>query len=164
MRTLCNHRTANRRTPNRRCATLARSWMVGRTVRAIVDALSQGEPVDRIARRVHVSKQSVRGVRERECVEIDRRKQLIAAQAARGATEAFDQLNERLLTEKIPTALLVPIAGMCTDKVIALGDPTLTLRHDHFHHITKDDLLAFAVARSEKQAKATVLEVPTLPA
>src|SRR5207249_5277520 len=74
----------------------------------------------------------------------------------RGATEAFDQLNERLLTEKIPTALLVPIAGMCTDKVIALGDPTLTLRHEHFHRITNDDLLAYALARSGRRRDASL--------
>jgi hypothetical protein len=52
-----------------------------------------------------------------------------------------------------------------TDKIIALsGDNTQAIQHLHLHGLSDEDLVAFAVSRSEKRAKAAVVEVPALPA
>ena len=56
----------------------------------------------------------------------------------------------------------MPIAGVATDKMLALrGDSALTIRHDHLHRITDDDLIAFALARSkadrESNAQAKII-------
>jgi hypothetical protein len=56
---------------------------------------------------------------------------MIAASAARLATEGFDQLNERLRSEKVPTALLVPITGMATDKLVALANDPMQIQVSH---------------------------------
>lgn len=56
---------------------------------------------------------------------------MIAASAARLAAEGFDQLNERLLSEKVSTALLVPIAGMATDKLVALSNDPMQIHVSH---------------------------------
>jgi hypothetical protein len=39
----------------------------------------------------------------------------------------------------------------------------LTIRHEHTHRLTDDDILAFAVARAQKLAKARVIEAQPLP-
>jgi hypothetical protein len=64
-------------------------------------------------------------VREREWHDIAHRKQLIAASAARLATNGFDRLNAEMDAGNIKGALLVPVTGMAIDKIIALsGDAT----------------------------------------
>ena len=90
---------------------------------AIINALGIGEPIENIARHLHTSKQSVMAIRERESLEITRRKELIRASAARLAANGFDKLNREMDAGKINGALLVPVTGMATDKVIALSPP-----------------------------------------
>src|SRR5258708_3162499 len=94
----------------------------------VVNLLSQGEPVSRIAKKCRMSVHSVMAIRERRSQAIADRKNLIAASAARLAAEGFDQLNERLRSEKVPTALLVPITGMATDKLVALSNHPLQIQ------------------------------------
>jgi hypothetical protein len=92
---------------------------------AIINALARGEPVERIARQFHTSKHTIMSVREREWHDIAHRKQPIAASAARLAANGFDRLNAEMDAGNIKGALLVPVTGMATDKVIALsGDAT----------------------------------------
>jgi DNA-binding NarL/FixJ family response regulator len=54
-----------------------------RKAQAIINALARGEPVTLIARRLRTSHDTVRAMRDREYAEISRRKELIAASAAR---------------------------------------------------------------------------------
>jgi hypothetical protein len=95
----------------------------GGKIQAIINALSLGEPVDQIARRLKTSKHTIIAVRERESHDIARRKELIRASAARLAANGFDKLNREMDAGKINGALLVPVTGMATDKVIALSPP-----------------------------------------
>jgi len=102
----------------------------------IVALLAQGEPITRIEQTTKACEHTIRAVRSQESSEISQRKQLIVAQAFRAATTAFDQLNSRLDTEHIPTAMLVPIAGMATDKLALLSaqDPLqvqVQVQHTH---------------------------------
>jgi len=97
----------------------------------VVNLLSQGEPVSRIAKKCRMSVHSVMAIRERRSQAIADRKQMIAASAARLAAEGFDQLNERLRSEKVPTALLVPITGMATDKLVALSNDPMQIQVSH---------------------------------
>jgi hypothetical protein len=90
---------------------------------AIVNALSIGEPIQSIAARLHSSTSTVIATRERESLDIERRKQLIRASAARLAANGFDKLNREMDAGRINGALLVPVTGMATDKVIALSPP-----------------------------------------
>jgi hypothetical protein len=92
-------------------------------LQAIVNALSIGEPIQSIAARLHSSTSTVIATRERESLDIERRKQLIRASAARLAANGFDKLNREMDAGKINGALLVPVTGMATDKVIALSLP-----------------------------------------
>ena len=94
-----------------------------RKIQAIINSLSLGEPVDQIARRLKTSKHSIMAVRERESHDIARRKELIRASAARLAANGFDKLNREMDAGRINGALLVPVTGMATDKVIALSPP-----------------------------------------
>jgi hypothetical protein len=99
----------------------------------VVNLLSQGEPVSRIAKKCRMSVHSVMAIRERRSQAIADRKRMIAASAARLAAEGFDQLNERLRSEKISTALLVPITGMATDKLVALSNDPQQINVTHTH-------------------------------
>jgi hypothetical protein len=83
-------------------------------------------------------------VREREWHDIARRKQLIAASAARLAANGFDRLNAEMDAGNIKGALLVPVTGMATDKVIALsGDARAPLMNLNLNLQPVDLLAAF---------------------
>jgi hypothetical protein len=109
---------------------------------AIINALANGEPIERIARRLHCSKHTAMAVRERESYDIAHRKQLIAASAARLAANGFDRLNAEMDAGNIKGALLVPVTGMAIDKVIALsGDASARLMNLNVN-IQRVDLVA----------------------
>jgi hypothetical protein len=113
-----------------------------RKIQAIINALSLGEPVDQIARRLKTSKHTIIAVRERESHDIARRKELIRASAARLAANGFDKLNHEMDAGNINGALLVPVTGMAIDKVIALSsnDP-LSGVQQHLHlHLQPNDV------------------------
>src|SRR4029453_7191150 len=112
-------------------------------LQAIINALSIGEPIQSIAARLHSSTSTVIATRERESLDIERRKQLIRASAARLAANGFDKLNREMDAGNINGALLVPVTGMAIDKVIALSsnDPLSGVQqHLHLHlqpnHVT----------------------------
>jgi hypothetical protein len=108
----------------------------GGKIQAIINALSLGEPVDQIAKRLKTSKHTIIAVRERESHDIARRKELIRASAARLAANGFDKLNREMDAGNINGALLVPVTGMAIDKVIALSsnDPLSGVQqHLHLH-------------------------------
>jgi hypothetical protein len=131
----------------------------------IVNALANGDSIRAIARALHVSNNTVVAIREQEWQQVAARKQRLAAQWEQVATKSVDQLNDHLDTSTLPPNILVPIAGVSTDKLLALrGEASLYIRHEHLHHsITKQDLLSFALARS-KTAQATVIDADTHPA
>ena len=90
----------------------------------IVNLLSLGEPGAAIARLTHSSRNTVDAVRARRWDDVEQRKQLIRSSAARLAVKGFERLNQEMDAGKIKGALLVPVTGMATDKVIALSaDP-----------------------------------------
>ena len=127
----------------------------------IVNALANGDSQRAISRTLQVSNNTVTAVAEQEWQQVEARKARIAAQCERNATLAADQLTERLETEKLSANQLVPILGVNVDKMLALrGGAALTLRHEHTHRITDDDLLAFAIARSKQiqAAQGQVIE------
>src|SRR5262249_19816309 len=147
--------------PKRHTAKLCRA----RTRQAIVNALASGDSKRAIARQLGVSNNTVTAVAAQEWEQVAARKYRIAGQAERAATRAFDELNQRLdAPNQISTQLLIPIAGMSVDKMLSLrGDSALTIRHEHTHRLTDEDIIAFAVARAQKPAREHVVEAEALP-
>jgi hypothetical protein len=92
-------------------------------LQAIINALGSGQTIEHITRTLHCGTETVLGIRERESEDIEKRKQLIRASAARLAANGFDKLNREMDAGNINGALLVPVTGMATDKVIALSPP-----------------------------------------
>ena len=130
----------------------------------IVNALANGDSVRAIVRALHVSNNTVVAIRDQDWQQVAARKERIAAQAELNATLAAEQITDELQSgRKIPLNLLIPTFGVNADKLIQLrGDPALTIRHEHTHRLTDDDLLAFAIHRS-KQIQATVIEPEPRP-
>jgi hypothetical protein len=86
----------------------------------IVSALANGDSKRAIARALRVSSNTVTAVAEQEWQQVAARKTRIAAQCEAVVTKAFDQLSDRLDADTLPPNLLVPIAGVATDKLLAL--------------------------------------------
>ena len=125
------------------CAPKPRGKYTGERIppaklQAIVNALAIGEPIEHIAARLHSSTQSVIATRERESLDITRRKELIRASAARLAANGFNKLNREMDAGNINGALLVPVTGMATDKVIALSQDQLPQQNLHLHLQPRD--------------------------
>ena len=129
---------------------------------AIINALGIGEPIENIARHLHTSKQSVMAIRERESLEITRRKELIRASAARLAANGFDKLNREMDKGNINGALLVPVVGMATDKVALLSaaDPFSPSQHIHMHLQPNDVVGKFNAMLHALEEKARALPDP----
>jgi len=87
---------------------------------AIITSLADGESKRSIARRLNVSNNTVDAVAATDWQQVASRRERIAAQAELTVTKAFDQINEHLDQAKVPLNILVPVAGMATDKLIAL--------------------------------------------
>jgi hypothetical protein len=100
----------------------------------IVNALANGDSKRAIARALRVSNNTVTAVAEQEWQQVAARKTRIAAQCEAVATKAFDQLNDRLDADTLPANVLVPIAGVATDKLLALraGDPNSNFISIHY--------------------------------
>ena len=131
----------------------------------IVNALATGDSKRVIARELRVSINTVTAIADQEWQQVETRKVRIAAQAELNATLAAERITSELQSSKhIPITVLVPVFGVNVDKTVALrGDSLLTIRHQHTHRLTNDDILTFAVARAQKLAKARVVEVGALP-
>lgn len=73
---------------------------------------------------------------------------------------AGERISDKLENgDDISLNSLVPIFGVAVDKMLALrGDTALTIRHDHFHEMSDDELIAFAVARSKCREKRLKLK------
>jgi hypothetical protein len=135
-----------------------------KTYRAIALLLADPDAaVMHIAKRHRVSEHTVRAIRAREAQAIAERKQRLASIFANVAEIAAERMEELACQANLRDAGTT--AGIATDKLIALaGDSVQTIRHLHSFNLTKDDLIAFALQRSQKRAQAAVVEVPTLPA
>jgi len=133
----------------------------------IVAALANGDSVRAIARALHHSPNTVTAVAQQEWKRVGARKERLAAQAEQIATRAADLMLERLHNKgahDIPVNTLVPVFGVAVDKTLSLrGDSLATIRHIHSIDLSDDDIVAFCVSRSEKRAKAAVVEVQALP-
>src|SRR5262249_368717 len=111
----------------------------------IVNALANGDSQRAIARNLHVSPNTVSVVAEQEWTRVEARKGRIAAQAELNATLAANRMTDELQSKKrIPLNVLVPVFGVNIDKAIALrGDNLLTIRYEHTHRLTDEDIIAF---------------------
>jgi len=122
----------------------------------IVSALANGDSKRAIARALRVSNNTVTAVAEQEWQQVEARKARIAAQAEQIASRSADLMLERLNgkdARKIPLNVLNPVFGVAVDKTISLrGDASQTVRHLHSIDLTDDDLIAFAVARSQQRS------------
>ena len=86
---------------------------------------------------------------------MEARKARLAAQWEQAATEAVDQLNDHLDASTLPPNALVPVAGVATDKLLALsGDPALTQTQQNLHL----HLQSYDVARQFNARCATMKE------
>ena len=131
------------------------------TRQEIVNALSNGDSIRAIARTLHVSNNTVVAIQNQEWQQVAARKGRLAAQAERNALMAGEQIAEALEQRKYPPSALVPVYGVSLDKALALrGDASLTLRHEHTHRLTDDDILAYALHRT-KLAKAAAIDTPS---
>ena len=133
-------------------------------LQAIVNALAIGEPIEQIAARLHSSTQSVIATRERESLDITRRKELIRASAARLAANGFNKLNREMDAGNINGALLVPVTGMAVDKVIALSSDQSPQQNLHLHLQSVDIAGTFNSFLHELQEKAKALHPSPAPA
>jgi hypothetical protein len=97
--------------------------------------LAAGDSKRSIAKTLRVSNNTVTAVAEQHWQQVETRKARIAAQAERAATRAFDRINYKLDSpDDIPLNILVPVAGVSVDKLIALrGDPSIVARIEHAH-------------------------------
>ena len=87
----------------------------------------------------------------------------IAAQAERAATKAFDRINEKLdSSDDISLNVLVPVAGMSVDKVLALRDPTIVARIEHV--ATGNIFQAYAELCDAIKARAKAADQPATTA
>jgi hypothetical protein len=136
----------------------------GGKIQAIINALSLGEPVDQIARRLKTSKHTIIAVRERESHDIARRKELIRASAARLAANGFDKLNREMDAGNINGALLVPVTGVAIDKVIALSSDQSPQQNLHLHLESVDVAGTFNSLLHSLQEKAKALHPSPAPA
>jgi transposase-like protein len=138
-----------------------------KTYRAIVQLLADPDAtVMHIAKRHRVSEHTVRAIRAREAQAIAERKQRLASIFANVAEISAERMEELAGQANLRDAGIT--AGIATDKLLALsGDVSTTVRHLHSFDLSEDDIIAFAVARSqqlsEKRAQAAVVEVPALP-
>ena len=102
--------------------------------RGVMRLLSEGTSARKICRACHVTRETVRAVERREAESISARKQELAASAARVAQASIEQLEDDVAAGKIKGAQLVPVFGVCVDKLQALsGDPALRIALDHSH-------------------------------
>ena len=108
----------------------------------IVNALANGDSKRAIARALRVSNNTVTAIAEQEWQQVAARKARLAAQWEQVATKAVDQLNDHLDASTLPPNALVPIAGVATDKLLALSaDPALTQSQQHLHlHLQSTDI------------------------
>ena len=131
-----------------------------KTYRAIVRLLADPDArIEHIAKRHRVSEHTVRAIRAREAVAIAERKQRLMSIFANVAEISVERMEELAGQASLRDAGIT--AGIATDKLLALsGDSLMTIRHEHTHRLTDDDILAFAVARS-KQIQAQVIDTPS---
>jgi hypothetical protein len=124
----------------------------------IVNALAAGDSKVRIAKSLRVSRNTVTAVADQEWHKVEQRKARIAAQAERAATKAFERINQKLDSEDdIPLNILVPVAGVSVDKLIALrGDPSLVARIEHVHSVNVFTAYAELTRAIEARANAKV--------
>jgi len=109
----------------------------------IVNALANGDSKSAIARALRVSNNTVTAIAEQEWQQVAARKGRLAAQWEQVATKAINQLNDHLEASTLTPNALVPIAGVATDKLLALrGDPSLTQIQQNLHlHLQSNDLV-----------------------
>ena len=114
-----------------------------------------------IARVVRCSRNTVDAIRTWRLSDVEQRKQLIRASAARLATKAFDRLNDEMDAGNIKGLLLMSVTGMATDKVVALSSSnTMQLQVIQTHHSSQElwDRLEELAARLKAPKACKVVE------
>ena len=140
-----------------------------RIYREVMRLLSEGNSVRKICRACHVTRETVRAVERREALPISTRKQELAVIAARVAQTSIEQIEDQVAGGKIKGVGLVPVFGVCVDKLQSLsGDPLLRIEHSHSHihaHIN-DCSYQELLAKLPRRNTTPVIDTPpqeTLP-
>jgi hypothetical protein len=126
----------------------------------VIDCLVAGDSHSAIARRLHISRPVVAAVERAEFDTVSQRKERLAVLSERGAMLAGERLIADIEAGKIKAGSLVAPFGVFVDKALALrGDGIVKVQHEHTHRLSADDILGFAVQRSQqlKQANARTL-------
>jgi len=139
-----------------------------RVYRQVIALLAHGTSDAKIARLCSVSRNTVAAVRQVEAQTIEQRKQTILATAARVAELGFERIEEELAAGKIKGTQLVPVAGMATDKVLALSNDPQQINVTHtlepgVNLYAKLEALAHAI-NSRPAAPRTIGAQAELPA
>lgn len=127
----------------------------------IINSLAAGDSKSQIAKALRVSRNTVSAVAEQEWFKVEQRKARIAAQAELAATRAFERINDKLDSpDDIPLNILVPVAGVSVDKLLALrGDPGMVQRIEHVHQ--GNIFHAFAKFHDEALAAINARDIKT---
>jgi hypothetical protein len=88
--------------------------------RDVMRLLSEGISARKICRACHVTRETVRAVERREAESISALKQRLAASAARVAQASIEQIEDDVAAGKVRGVQLVPVFGVCVDKLQAL--------------------------------------------
>jgi hypothetical protein len=88
--------------------------------RNVMRLLSEGASARKICRSCHVTRETVRAVERREAESISALKQRLAASAARVAQASIEQIEDDVAAGKVRGVQLVPVFGVCVDKLQAL--------------------------------------------
>lgn len=124
-----------------------------------LELLGAGYSVSEVSRKVGITRNTVAGFRDTQLSVIEQANERIASQCRRIASKAFDQLDDALSSGKpLKPRELVPVAGMCVDKLILFSrGSSLPDLHQHLHqhlHIT---------AEQAKDAAAELIKMRQLP-
>jgi hypothetical protein len=92
--------------------------------RGVMRLLSEGKSARKICRACHVTRETVRAVERREAESISALKQRLAASAARVAQASIEQIEDDVAAGKVRGGQLVPVFGVCVDKLQALPGET----------------------------------------
>jgi hypothetical protein len=104
----------------------------------IVNSLANGDSKRAIARALRVSNNTVTAIAEQEWQQVAARKARLAAQWEQVATKAIAQLNDYLDACTLTPNALVPIAGVATDKLLALRADSQIQQNLHLHLQSND--------------------------
>lgn len=112
----------------------------GSTTRQIIQLAIQGESINQIALKANVDWSSAKAIIETNSKPIQERKAQLADSCYRVAFQATERLEDNL--HLIPPTQLATVAGIMTDKVIALTQEPTNQINQHLHlHLNPSNMM-----------------------